>query len=150
VNLRVLLVVVVLGFIGLLLVMGAVTFVRWLREAYPQHFRLILAVFVLSGFGLGIWIYLEAKDRPDFHANDLITLGQPLVVRVVPTERLAATASCIVEIYEHLAIVEVGSSTLKARVESNKGSGPSLCPIGVKVQFERAWLELYTLTHRHA
>jgi hypothetical protein len=149
VNVRVFLIFLALGFIGLLLVMGMVTFVRWLKTAYPQRFRFILAVIVLSGLGLAAWAYLEQKERPSFHAGDLLTLGEPLVARVIPTARLAGTMSCIVEIHEHLSIMDVGSGTLKARVESNTTSGPSFCPPGAIVQFDLAWLHRYTLTHRH-
>jgi hypothetical protein len=148
-NLRVLLIVLVLGFIGLLVVMGAVSFVRWLMVAYPRHFRSILMAMILTSIGLGIWGFMEARERPSFHADDVITLGQPVAVRLVPTERLTATASCIVEIRQHLAVVEVMNGTLKGRVESNAGSGPGLCPPGAEVQFDPAWLQFYTLTHRH-
>jgi hypothetical protein len=149
VNVRAFLIFLVIGFIGLLLVLGTFSLVRWLKTSYPHHFRFILALIVLSGFGLGAWAYMEAKERPGLHAGDLLTLGEPLVVRVIPTERLVATRTCIVEIHEHLSVVDVGSGTLKARVESNTTSGPSFCPIGAVVQFDLAWLHRYTLTHRH-
>jgi hypothetical protein len=149
VNLRALLIFLIIGFIGLLVILGAVSFVRWLRESYPQHFRVVLAIIVLSGFGLGVWMYLEAKERPAFHAGDVLTLGEPLVVRSLPTERLAVTTSCIVEIHEHLSVLDVGSGTLKARVESNTSSGAPFCSVGTVVQLDLAWLHRYTLTHRH-
>jgi hypothetical protein len=149
-NIRVALVVLVLGFIALLLVMGAFSFVRWLKFSYPHYYRAILITIVLLACGVGIWVLLELRDRPAFHEEDVITLGAPLVVRVVSTERLTATTSCIVEIHEHLAVLEVMSGTLKARVESNAGLGPSLCPIGAQVRFDPAWLQHYTLTHRHS
>lgn len=149
-NLRVALVVLVLGFIALLLIMGAISFVRWLRFSYPHYYRTILIVLLLIACGLGVWVMLELQDRPAFHEEDVITLGEPLVVRVVSTERLTATTSCIVEIHEHLAVLEVMSGTLKARVESNAGSGPTFCPIGAQVLFDPAWLQRYTLTHRHS
>jgi hypothetical protein len=149
-NILVALVVLVLGFIALLLVMGAFTFVRWLKISYPHYYRAILIAILVIGCGLGVWVLLELRDRPTFHEEDVITLGEPLAVRAVSTERLTATASCIVEIHEHLAIREVMSGTLKARVESNAGSGPSLCPIGAQVLFDPAWLQQYTLTHRHS
>ncbi len=148
-NLRVALIVLVLGFIGLLLVMGAVSFVRWLRLSYPRHFWLILTVLGLAAVGLGLWGYEEAAERPAFHPGDLITLEAPVVARQVPVERTAPQTSCIVEIYEHLAVVEVESGTLKARVESNARSRPSFCPIGAEVQLDLTWLHRYTLTHRH-
>ena len=148
-NARAVLIFVILGFIGLLLILGAVSFVRWLKTSYPQHFRLILAVIVLSSFGLGVWMYLEAKEQPRFHPGDLLTLGEPLVVKVIPTERLAGTTSCIVDIHEHLSIVEVGSGAIKARVESNSTSGTGFCAVAAVVQFDLSWLHRHTLTHRH-
>jgi hypothetical protein len=150
VNLRFALTVLVLAFIAVLFVMGTVSFVRWVKLSYPRHFHAILAAIVFITVGLGLWGYMEASDRPAFHADDLITLQQPLVVRIIPTERLAIIRSCIVDIHEHLSIVEVGSGTLKARVESNTPSGPSFCDVGTEVQFELAWLHRYTLTHGHS
>jgi multisubunit Na+/H+ antiporter MnhE subunit len=76
------------------------------------------------------------RDHFAFHADDLITLQAPLVVRIIPTERLAIIRSCIVDIHEHLSIVEVESGTLKGRVESNTPSGPSFCDVGTELQFE--------------
>jgi hypothetical protein len=148
-NLRAALIFLVLGFIGLLIVMGAASFVRWLKISYPLQYRTILVVLCLLLVGAGVWVYLEAKERPVFHAGDLITLEEPVVARVIPTVRHAPATSCIVEIYEHLSVVEVHSGTLKARVESNNRSGPSFCPIGADVQIELAWLTHFTLTHRH-
>jgi len=91
---------------------------------------------------------MEAKERPVFQAGDLITLEDPVVARVIPADRRSPTTSCIVEIYEHLSVVDVQSGTMKARVESNNRSGPSFCPIGANVQIELAWLHHFTLTHR--
>src|SRR5437899_7851500 len=145
-NLRAALIFFVLGFIGLLIVMGAASFVRWLKMAYPRFFRSILAVLCLLVVGAGVWVYLEAKERPVFHAGDLITLQEPVVARVIPADRHSTTTSCIVEIYEHLSVVNVQTGTLKARVESNNRSGPNFCPIGADVQIELAWLHRFTLT----
>ncbi|MGH7209582.1 MAG: hypothetical protein ACREIL_09390 [Nitrospiraceae bacterium] len=148
-NLRAALIFLVLGFVGLLVVMGAASFVRWLTIAYPRYFRTILAVLCLVLAGAAVLVYLEAKERPVFHAGDLITLQEPVVARVLPAERNAPATSCIVEIYEHLSVVGVHTGTLKARVESNNRSGPSFCPVGADVQIELAWLRDFTLTHRH-
>ena len=147
-TIRLVLVLLVLGFIGVLLVMGAFSFGRWLKITHPRHFRSILGGLCVAILGLGIWGYLEAIDRPSFDSGDLITLQEPLVVRMFGTERNSPTTSCIVEIYEHLSVMSAGSGTMKARVESNKPSGPSFCPLGAEVQFELAWLHRYTLTHR--
>jgi hypothetical protein len=148
VNLRLALTFLAFGFVGLLLVLGFLSMVRWMRHAYPKHFRLLLAAVLLGGIGLGAWGYLEAQARPTFHLDDLITLQEPLVVRIIPTERLAPVRSCIVEIHEHLAILDVGPRLLKARVESNGPADPAFCPVGAAVEFERPWLHAYTLTRR--
>ena len=148
-NLRAALIFLVLGFIGLLIVMGAASFVRWLKISYPLQYRTILVVLCLLLVGAGVWVYMEVKERPVFHAGDLMTLEEPVVARVIPAVRNAPATSCIVEIYEHLSVVEVHSGTLKARVESNNRSGPSFCPIGADVQIELAWLNHFTLTYRH-
>ena len=148
-NLRAGLIFLVLGFIGLLIVMGAASFVRWLKISYPLQYRTILVVLCLLLVGAGVWVYMEVKERPVFHAGDLMTLEEPVVARVIPAVRNAPATSCIVEIYEHLSVVEVHSGTLKARVESNNRSGPSFCPVGADVQIELAWLNHFTLTYRH-
>ena len=148
-NLRAGLIFLVLGFIGLLIVMGAASFVRWLKISYPLQYRTILVVLCLLLVGAGVWVYMEVKERPVFHAGDLMTVEEPVVARVIPAVRNAPATSCIVEIYEHLSVLEVHSGTLKARVESNNRSGPSFCPVGADVQIELAWLNHFTLTHRH-
>lgn len=147
-NLRAALLVFVLGFVGLLLVLGASSFFRWLKISYPRQFGPILAGLCVALVGLGVLAYLETTDRPAFRPGDLITLGQPIVVRLVEKERLAPSVSCIVEIREGLSVMEFGGGTLKARVESNKKSDPRFCPVGAVVQFDPAWLNRYTLTHR--
>jgi hypothetical protein len=150
VTVRLVLVLLVLGFIGLLLVMGAIAFVRWLKVAHPGHYRSILGGLAVAFVAVSIWGFLETTDRPTFHAGDLLTLQEPLVARIVPTDRDSSTTSCMVDIYEHLAVVSVGSGTMKARVDRNKSSGPGFCPVGAEVQFELGWLHRYTLTHRHS
>ena len=147
-NLRAALIFLVLGFISLLIVMGSLSFVRWLKTAYPGQFRSILIALCLGLVSLGIWGYMEASDRPAFHAGDLLTLQEPVVARLVSTDRNSPTTSCIVEIYEHVSVVEATTERLNVRVESNNRSGPSFCPIGAEVQVELAWLHRYTLTHR--
>lgn len=147
-NLRVALVVLVLGFIAVLLVMGAISFVRWLRTTYPGHYRSLLAIIVLVGVGVSLWVVMEMRDRPTFHQGDVLTLGEPIAVRAVSAKRLMATTSCIVEIHEHLALREVMLDVVTATVESNAGEVPPFCPIGADVQFDPAWLQRYTLTRR--
>jgi len=140
----------VLGFIGLLIVMGAISLVRWMKAAYPHRFRSILVALWLLAVGLGIWAYMEMNDGPAFHAGDLLTLGQPVVARLVSSDRHTPDIACIVGIHEHLAVVEAGMGTLTARVESNNKSGTSYCPIGADVQIELAWLQRFTLTRRQS
>jgi hypothetical protein len=147
-NLRVALVVLVLGFIAVLLVMGAISFVRWLRMTYPRHYRSLLLLILLGSVGVGVWIMMEMRDRPSFYQEDVITLGEPLAVRVVSAKRLTATTSCIVEIHEHLAVREVLRDRLTAEVESNAGAVPPFCPVGAEVQFDPSWLQRYTVTRR--
>jgi len=43
-NLRAAVIFLVLGFIAVLLVMGVVSFVRWLKIFYPRSFRAILSL----------------------------------------------------------------------------------------------------------
>ena len=43
-NLRAALISLILGIIGLFLVMGAASFVRWLKMSYPRSFRAMLAL----------------------------------------------------------------------------------------------------------
>src|SRR5262245_62106017 len=135
-NLRAALIFLVLGFVSLLIVMGALTFVSWLKTAYPRHFRSILVALSLVIVGLGFWGYMEASGDPAFHTADLLTLQEPVVARLEAVGRGERNTACIIDIYEHLAVVEVRTGTLSARVESNNTSGPSFCPIGIKVQVE--------------
>ena len=147
-NPRAFLIFLVFGFIGLLTVMGAISFVRWMKAAYPHRVRAILVALGLSVVGLGIWAYRELNDRPVFHPGDLLTLEQPVVARLVSSERNTADGACIVAIREHLSVVQAGSGRLTARIESNYQSGTSYCPIGADVQIELAWLQRFTLTRR--
>lgn len=147
-NLRAALVFIVLGFIGLFLVMGVLSFVQWLRQSYPRRFRLILAGLGVLLVAAGIWTATEMMERPTFRPNDLITLHEPVVAKTIPADRDSRMTACIVDSSEHLAVVEVGGGTLTARVESNNASVPVYCAIGADVRIELAWLHRYTLTHR--
>jgi hypothetical protein len=147
-NFRVALIFLVFGFIGLLLVMGALSLFRWLKNAYPQRFPWILAILCLIVVGAGIWTALEVREQPMFQTNDLITLQEPVVARTIPVDRNSRIATCIVDLSEHLGVVEVGSGTLAARVESNNTSSATYCPIGADVRIEIGWLHHFTVTHR--
>jgi len=148
VNVRAALIFLVLGFFGLLLVMGTLGFVRWLKVSYPRHFRVMLLAILLGLVGSGIWVYIEASERPIFHAGDQLTLHEPLVGRLLSADR-GPTTSCIVDIHEHVGVVEEAAGALTLKVESNTRSGPSFCPTGAQIRIEAPWLHRYTLTHGH-
>ena len=148
-NIRAAFIFLVLAFIGLLILMGTVGFIRWLKATYPRHFISLLFALVLALVGMAVWVYMEANDRPTFHAGDLITLQEPVVARVVDTERNSPETSCIIDIYKHLSVVSIRTGTLRARIESNT-PGSAFCSIDAHVHIELAWLHRYTLTHRHS
>jgi hypothetical protein len=147
-NLRAALVFIVLGVIGLFLVMGVLSFVRWLQRSYPRRFRLILAGLGVLLLAAGIWSGMEMMERPAFRSNDLITLHEPVVAKTIPADRDSRMTACIVDNSEHLAVVEVSGGALTARVESNNTSAPAYCAVGTDVRIEPAWLHRYSLTHR--
>jgi hypothetical protein len=145
---RAALVFIVLGFVGLLVAMGLRSLVGWLKQAYPQRYRLILAGLVLIVTAAIVWMVLELVERPAFRSNDLITLHEPVVATTIAVDRDSRTMACIVDTSEHLAVITVDGGTLTARVESNNGSAPVYCAIGSDVRLELAWLHRYSLTHR--
>jgi hypothetical protein len=147
-NLRAALMFIVLGFVGLLLAMGLLAFVQWLKQRYPRRFRAILLFLGVLIVAAGIWIGMELVERPDFSPNDLITLHEPVVAKTVAADRDARITSCIVDVSEHLAVVEMAGGVLTARVESNNSSAPVYCAVGADVRIEPAWLHRYSLTHR--
>ena len=142
------LLVIVLGCVGLLLAMGVLAFVQWLKRTYPRRFRLILLLVGLMVIAAGIWVGMELVERPDFRPNDLITLHEPVVAKTVAVDRDSRMAACIVDVSEHLAVVELAGGVLTARVESNNTTAPVYCPVGADVRIEPAWLHRYSLTHR--
>jgi hypothetical protein len=148
VNLRAAVIFLVVGFLSLLLIMGAVSFVRWLKVSYPRHFGSMIVALCLSAVGLGAWGYMTANERPAFHKGDQLTIHEPLVGRLLSADR-TPTASCIVDVHEHIAVMEAAMGTLTLQVESNNRSSDNFCPIGAQVRIEAAWLHRYTVTHRH-
>ena len=50
--------------------MGTLGFVRWLKVSYPRHFRVMLLAILLGLVGTGIWVYIEASERPTFHVYE--------------------------------------------------------------------------------
>lgn len=146
---RAALIFLVLGLLGLLLVMGTLGFVRWLKVSYPRHVRIMLLAILLGLVGSGIWVYIEASERQTFHVGDQLTLHEPLVGRFLAADH-APTTSCIVDIHEHVGVVEEAAGTLTLEVESNTRSNPTFCPIGAQIRVEAPWLHRYTLTHGHS
>ena len=145
---RAALVFIVLGFVGLLLAMGLLSFIQWLKRSYPRRFRLILAALALLVTAAAVWMGLELMERPTFRPNDLITLHEPVVAKTIAIDRDSRMTACIVDNSEHLAVVGIEGGTLTARVESNNGSASVYCAIGADVRIEQAWLHRYSLTHR--
>jgi hypothetical protein len=151
-NLRVALIGLLLGFIGLLLVMGARAFVRWLQRYYPRRASAVLLTLCVTIMGAGWLIALELRDRPEFQPNDLITLQEPVVARIIPADRGSRGIICVVDLHEHLGLLEVEreAGTMKALVESNNTSEPAYCPIGAEVRLELSRLHRMTVTRRQA
>ena len=149
-NPRLILIMCVLAFIGLLLIVGARTFSRWVKIHYPRQASAVL---------LGLWHPWDHwrlahragnRDEPTYQPNDLITLQQPVVVKTIALERDSRAVTCVVDLHEHLGVMEIQreSGTLKARVESNNSSAALYCPVGSEVHVEIAWLHRPTVTRR--
>jgi hypothetical protein len=149
-NLRMFLIMLVLAFIGILLVMGARTFARWLKMHYPRRASAILVALWAIVVGAGWLIAMEFWGQPTFQPNDLITVQEPVVARTIAADRNSRILSCVVDLHEHLGVLEIESDggTLKARVESNNTSAPLYCSIGAEVRIEMAWLHRLTITRR--
>lgn len=149
-NVRGGLILLLVAFVGLLLAIGVRTFVRWVKVQSPRSAPLILAVLGLLTAG-AVWLtMMEAREGPTFQPNDLVTLQEPIVVRSIPQDRDARAIPCIVDLHEHLGVLDVEGEgqTLRARVESNNTSAASYCPIGSDVWVEVAWLHRMTITRR--
>ncbi|HET6675046.1 MAG TPA: hypothetical protein VFG71_06890 [Nitrospiraceae bacterium] len=147
-NLRAALVFIVLGFVGLLLAMGTLAFIQWLKQTYPRRFRTILLILGALIIAAGVWIGMELVERPVFRPNDLITLHEPVVAKTIAVDRDSRMTACIVDVSEHLAVVELSGGVLTARVESNNATAPVYCAVGADVRIEPAWLHRYSLTRR--
>lgn len=149
-NLRFVFIVLVLAFIALLLAIGILTAIRWLRIHYPERASTILAAGAAIVAGAVIMTIVEVNDQPMFRPHDLITLQEPVVARTIPVDRGAGTATCVVDLHEHLGVleIEIEHGALKARVESNNTSAPVFCPIGTEVRIDLNWLHRLTVTRR--
>ena len=149
-NLRFAFIILVLALIGLLLVIGVLTAVRWLRIHYPERANAILAGGCVMIAGAVVMTIVEIQDQPVFRPHDLITLQEPVVARTIPVDRGAGSGTCVVDLHEHLGVleVEVERGALKARVESNNTSAPVFCPIGTELRIDLTWLHRVTVTRR--
>ncbi|HMV58583.1 MAG TPA: hypothetical protein PKD38_15400, partial [Nitrospira sp.] len=76
-NLRFAFIILVLAFIALLLAIGVLTAIRWLRIHYPERANAILAASAVIVAGAVIMTIIEMNDRPMFRPHDLITLQEP-------------------------------------------------------------------------
>lgn len=149
-NLRFAFIILVLVFVALLLAIGVLTAIRWLRLHYPQRANAILAGGAAIVAGGVIMTLVEMNDRPMFRPHDLITLQEPVVARTIPVDRGTGSTTCVVDLHEHLGVleIEIEQGALKARVESNNTSAPVFCPIGTEVRIDLSWLHRLTVTRR--
>ena len=149
-NPRLILIMCLLAFIGLLLIVGARTFARWVKIHYPRQASAILLGLWIVGITGGWLIVREIQDEPTYQLNDLITLQHPVVVKTIAVERDSRAETCVVDLRQHLGVIEIQSEsgTLKARVESNNPSAALYCPVGSEVHVEMAWLHRPTVTRR--
>lgn len=149
-NLRVVFIILALVCIALLLAIGVLTAIRWLRLHYPQRAHAILAGSAAIVAGAVIMTIVEMNDRPMFRPHDLITLQEPVVARTIPVDRGTGSTTCVVDLHEHLGVleVEIEQGALKARVESNNTSAPVFCLVGSEVRIDVIWLHRLTITRR--
>ncbi|MDR4480431.1 MAG: hypothetical protein R3B37_11905 [Nitrospira sp.] len=149
-NVRLVLILAVLIFIVLVLVIGVRTVARWLRIHYPRRANAILAGLAVIVIGTGVLVVLEMTDQPTFRPNDLITLQEPVVAKTIAADRQSRVGTCVVDLREHLGVLEVDieAAALRVLVESNNSSEPVFCSIGEEVIVPVAWLRRLTVTHR--
>ncbi|MCE7977035.1 MAG: hypothetical protein DYH03_07785 [Nitrospira sp. NTP1] len=149
-NLRFAFIILLLAFIALLLAIGVLTAIRWLKIHYPERANAILTASAVMLAGAVIMTIVELNDRPMFRPHDLITLQEPVVARTIPVDRVAGSTTCIIDLHEHLGVleIEIEQGELKARVESNNTSAPVFCPIGTEVRIDLNWLHRLTVTRR--
>lgn len=149
-NLRFVFIILVLCFLGLLLVLGIRTAVLWVRAHFPQRANTILAGVSVAAAAAAVLLAAEAMDQPLFRPHDLLTLQEPVVAKTIPADRGAGSMMCVVDIHEHLGVleVEVERGLLRARVESNSAAGPVFCPTGAEVRIDLTWLHRVSVTRR--
>ncbi|HVG02195.1 MAG TPA: hypothetical protein VM842_04855 [Nitrospira sp.] len=149
-NPRIVLIFGAVVFTGLLLVMGARAFARWVKTHYPAQASIILSGIWVLGIAGGWLIVWELREAPVYQPNDLLTLQEPVVARTTSTNRDVRSIACVIDLHEHLGLLEIEqeSGTLTARVESNNTSAPLYCPIGTEIRVDMAWLHRPTVTRR--
>lgn len=149
-NLRFVFIILVLCFIGLLLALGIRTAILWVRAHFPQRANTILAGVSIGAAAAVVLLVAEVMEQPQFRPHDLLTLQEPVVAKTIPPDRGAGSMMCVVDVHEHLGVleVEVERGLLRARVESNSAKGPAFCPIGAEVRIDLTWLHRFSVTRR--
>ncbi|MBS0168942.1 MAG: hypothetical protein JSR62_01200 [Nitrospira sp.] len=149
-NLRFAFIVLVLCALALLLAVGIRTAIVWIRTHYPQRANTILAAASLVVAAAGLLAVIELVEQPQFRPHDLLTLQEPVVAKTIPIDRGAGSTLCVVDVREHLGVLEVDieQGMLRARVESNNTAGTAFCPIGADVRIDLTWLHRFSVTRR--
>ena len=86
-NPRIIIVIGLLAFIGLLLVMGARALARWLKIHYPRQASAILLGLWIGGLAVGWLMVRELRTELLYQPNDLLTLQETVVTRTIPAVR---------------------------------------------------------------
>ena len=87
-NVRVALIFLVFGFVGLLLVMGVWWLLRSVMIRYPRRgfFILVAPIIGMMVVGSAIVIAMEMREQPSDRPNDLVTLQEPVVGRTIAAD----------------------------------------------------------------
>jgi hypothetical protein len=144
---RVLLIVFVLGTLGVLWIVGLLTLIRWLKLHYPRQTTILLLLLAGLGAAAVLMLARELRQRPEMAPGDLLTLQEPLVVRM-RSEQGSSRRPCVIDLYEHLGVEEIGPMVLTATVESNNRSSAFYCPVGESVEVEVDRIHHPTVTRR--
>lgn len=149
-NLRFAFIVLVLCFIGILLALGVRTAILWVRAHFPQRANTILTGASIGAAAAVGLLVAEVMEQPQFRPHDLLTLQQPVVGKTIPVDRGAGSMVCVVDVHEHLGVLDVEAERgqLRAKVESNSAKGPAFCPIGAEVRIDLAGLHRVSVTRR--
>lgn len=149
-NLRFAFIVLVLCVLLLLLALGIRTAILWIRTRYPERANSILAAASIVAVAAGLLVVVEVMEQPQFRPHDLLTLQEPVVAKTIPVDRGAGSTLCVVDVREHLGVLEVDieQGLLRAKVESNSTAGAAFCPIGTEVRLDLTWLHRFSVTRR--